>query len=117
MKIDSLKKLSDLNGKNSTAIDLKVDNENSVKYEIVLVPINVSINYKKTKVYLTDKYNSQIFFKKLNNFDINKDGEIIIYRSDSNINKVNSYKFRMWIDNNYRKEINANSFEIKVKLG
>lgn len=117
IKINYLKKLNDKKGMKSKAINLNVSGvSNNLEYEIILVPINVNVEYKYIKYYLTDDNNNYLVFDNLNNTRLSEDySGNIIYRGVLD-NKEKNLKLRLWIDNEYNEDINNNSFEVKFKL-
>ena len=117
IKINNLKQLSDKNGKRSKGIDLNIKGDsNNLEYEIILVPINVDIDYNNINFYLTDEKNNEIKYDSLNNTYLSEDySGNVIYNGLLN-NDSSNLKLRVWINEDYKGDINNNSFEVKVKL-
>lgn len=117
IKINNLRQLNDKKGKKSKAIDLNISGvSDGLEYEIILIPINVNVEYKYVKYYLTDENNNSLVFNNLSNSSLSNDySGNVIYSGVLN-NKKSKLKLRVWIDDNYNEEIGYNLFEVKFKL-
>ena len=117
IKINNLKKLNERKGKKSKVIDLNIKGVNdNLEYEVLLVPINVNIDYKFINYYLTDEDNNDIIYDNLSNTSLSNDySGHVIYSGVLN-NKSSNLKLRVWIDEDYNGDIDNNSFEVKIKL-
>ena len=113
LKINNINKKSDKLGKstwNNKSIVLDIDGEKNREYKIIIYPIIKSVDNKYIKVYLKD--NKELVNTNLDNLKDSEDGGKIIYQG-----KINNKKkiLRMWIDKEYKGNVNDNSFEIKIK--
>ena len=116
IKINNVKRLSDKQGKKDKPVELNIKSDGeTLEYEIILVPINVNVDYQYIKYYITDKDNNKLNYNNLASSNISDDySGNVIYKGT--INNKEKLKLRVWIDNNYKEDININSFEVKVKL-
>jgi len=117
IKIHNIKQLNDKKGKKSKAIDLNISGiSDGLEYEIILIPINVNVEYNSIKYYLTDEDNNSLIFDNLGNTSLSNDySGNVIYSGILN-NKKSKLKLRVWIDDDYYGDIGNNSFEVKIKL-
>ena len=117
IKINNIKQLNDIKGKKYRSTDLDIVGVNEgLEYEIVLVPINVNVEYKYIKYYLTDDKNNELKFGSLDKTSLSNDySGNVIYNGVLN-NKKDKIKLRVWIDSEYDGDIDYNSFEVKTKL-
>lgn len=117
IRINRLRKLSDKNGKKIKALDLNISGVNDgLEYEIILIPINVSVDNSHIKYYLTDEFDNDIKFDYLSNTSLSNDYAGNVIYSGVLKNKNDKFKLRVWIDDGYDKDINSNLFEVKIKL-
>ena len=117
IKTNDLKQLSDRKGKRSKSINIDVEGtNNNLDYEIVLVPININVDYKHIKYYLTDNHNNELIFDKMSNTPISDDLSGNVIYNGKLKNKKDNIKLRIWVDEDYYGELNNNIFEVKVKL-
>lgn len=119
MTIFNLRRLSDNRGKRVTDdafLEFDVKGDSGTKFDIIIVPINNSIDYKYIKFYLTDSYDNVILTDRLSNVS-DKMLEMKLYSGKIEKNKEeNKFKLRLWIDKEYKDEIVSSSFEVKLKL-
>lgn len=120
MKINSLKKMNDHRGMNLSGnhmLEFSIISDNKSKgskYDVVIYPINNTVNYDYIKYYLTDENDRVIAYDKLSDVDSDKLGKILYSDKIDNTNK--KLKLRLWIDKKYDKDIISSSFEVRVKL-
>jgi len=119
MIVSDLRKLSDSRGMNlndDAFIEIDVKGQKDTGFDIVLVPINNSVDYKYINFYLTDSDDNVIEFDKLSNVS----GEMVELKLYSGIisdeKKDNTYKLRLWIDKEYENDDWISSFEVQLKL-
>lgn len=117
IKTNELKQLSDRKGMKSKGVNIIVEGtNNNLDYEIVLIPININVDYNHIKYYLTDNYNNELVFDNMNNTSLSDDlSGNVIYNGKLN-NKKDYIKLRIWIDEEYSGDFDNNIFEVKVKL-
>ena len=117
IKISNLKRINDKDCKKLKPIDLNIKGiSDNLEYEILLIPINVSVDNSYINYYLTDENDKMIKMDHLNNTNISDDySGNVIYTGLIN-NKKEKIKLRVWIDDKYDGEINSNLFEVKIKL-
>ena len=117
IKTNELRQLSDRKGKKSKCVNINVEGTNSnLDYEIVLVPININVDYNHIKYYLTDNHNNELVFDNMGNAPLSDDLSGNVIYNGKLINKKENIKLRIWIDEDYSGELNNNIFEVKVKL-
>ena len=117
IKINNIKKLSDEKGKNIDATQLNIIGvDDNIEYEVILVPVNINIDSKYIKYYLTDEKGNTIKFDNLSNTSLSNEyfGNVI-YTGTLNKNSC-IYNLRVWIDNEYTGNDVDNAFEVKIKL-
>lgn len=119
IKIDKLDKYNDNDGEKSNSIDFEVSTvNNNLDYEIILVPINVSVDYKYIKFSVSNENDKVLKKDILSNCHESNDfsGNVIYNGKLNKIGNDDKIKLRVWISDEIKDEIKANSFEVKVKL-
>ena len=117
IRIKNIKQLGDIKGKKSKAIELNIKGDyDNLEYELLLVPINVDVEYKYINYYLTDISNNELINNNLSNCVFSNDySGLLIYNGRLNGNE-DKIKLRMWISEEYSGDIDNNSFEVKIRL-
>lgn len=122
IKLENLSILSDKKGLKTKGVDFSVTRgkkNGTVSYEILLVPISDSIDYSKIKVFLATSNNKELVFDSLDSFsdEANRNGKIIYSNKLKGKDSVDKYKLKVWIDDSVdKKEVEANLFEVKIKI-
>jgi len=112
LKINNIVKMSNKIGKSSWnphSLSLDILPEKDSAYEIVLYPLNNSVEEEYIWYSLEDK--KELVNQNLSNLEKTEDGGIILYKGNSKRKRIT---LRLWISNNYKKEVTENLFEVKV---
>ncbi len=115
LKINSIKKLSDNQGKsrfNTNYLEFVVSSSTNTNYEIIIYPLNNKIDDKYIYYYLTDSNNKKIDYDNLSSKEVALDGGKIIYTSE--INGKKKLKLKMWVNNKYKAGVKNIAYKVKV---
>ena len=119
MIISNLRKLSDNRGmkvNDEALLEFDVKGDSGTEFDIIIVPVNNSIDYDYINFYLTDNSDKVILTNKLSEVS-DEMLELKLYSGVISKNKEdNKFKLRLWIDKEWYKEITTSSFEVKLKL-
>ena len=119
MIISNLRRTSDSRGmrlNDESLLEFDVKGKKNTKFDILIVPVNNTVDYKYINFYLTDSNDNIVAFDKLS--DVSGDMlELKIYSDIISSNKKNNaFKLRLWIDKEYEEDEWMSSFEVKLKL-
>lgn len=119
MIISNLRRTSDSRGmrlNDDSLLEFDVKGKKNTKFDILIVPVNNTVDYKYINFYLTDSNDNVVAFDKLS--DVSGDMlELKIYSDIISSNKKNNaFKLRLWIDKEYEEDEWMSSFEVKLKL-
>ena len=119
MIISNLRRTSDSRGmrlNDESLLEFDVKGKKNTKFDILIVPVNNTVDYKYINFYLTDSNDNVVAFDKLS--DVSGDMlELKIYSDIISSNKKsNAFKLRLWIDKEYEEDEWMSSFEVKLKL-
>ena len=119
MIISNLRRTSDSRGmrlNDESLLEFDVKGKKNTKFDILIVPVNNTVDYKYINFYLTDSNDNVVAFDKLS--DVSGDMlELKIYSDIISSNKKNNaFKLRLWIDKEYEEDEWMSSFEVKLKL-
>lgn len=113
LKISNMKKMSDKLGKsayNNQKVKMEITGEENSSYEIIIYTLNNQVDEQYINCYLEG--NNETVWKKLSELEENSEGGKILFKSTS---KNKRMTLKMWIDNDYTKDIENTAFEIKIK--
>lgn len=114
LQITDIKRMNDDMGKsqrNKSFITFSAIGEKDLDYDVILYPIVNTIDDSYIKYSITNQ--KKIVIDTLEDKEKSEDGGIIIYQGKIKENQLRT--LRLWVSMDYRKKIESNSFEIRIK--